>query len=58
MVQVTVEQAVSELGRLLEEVGRGEGFVIVQGDAPPGPPFTGKAAPSAGKRGGHYHLCR
>jgi antitoxin (DNA-binding transcriptional repressor) of toxin-antitoxin stability system len=34
MVQVTVEQAVSELGRLLEEVSRGEEFVIVQGDAP------------------------
>ncbi len=34
MVQVTVEQAVSELGRLLEEVGRGEEFVIVRGDAP------------------------
>ena len=34
MVQVTVEQAVSELGRLLEEVGRGKEFVIVQGDAP------------------------
>ncbi len=34
MVQVTVEQAASELGRLLEEVKRGEEFVIVQGDAP------------------------
>ncbi len=34
MVQVTVEQAVLELGRLLEEVGRGEEFVIVRGDAP------------------------
>lgn len=33
MVQVTVEQAVSELGRLLEEVKQGEEFVIVQGDA-------------------------
>ncbi len=34
MVQVTVEKAVSELARLLEEVGRGEEFVIVRGDAP------------------------
>jgi antitoxin (DNA-binding transcriptional repressor) of toxin-antitoxin stability system len=34
MVQVTVEQAISEFGRLLEEVGQGEEFVIVQGDAP------------------------
>ncbi len=34
MVQVTMEQAVSELGRLLEEVGRGEEFVIVRGDTP------------------------
>lgn len=34
MVQVTEEQAVSELGRLREEVRRGEEFVIVQGDAP------------------------
>ena len=31
MVQVTVEQAVSDFGKLLEEVGRGEEFVIVQG---------------------------
>jgi hypothetical protein len=34
MVQVTVEQAVSDFGRLLEKVGQGEEFVIVQGDAP------------------------
>ena len=34
MVQVTVEQAVSELARLLEGVKHGEEFVIVQGDAP------------------------
>lgn len=34
MVEVTVEQAVSELGRMLEEVERGEEFVIVRGDAP------------------------
>ena len=32
MVQVTVEQAASDLGKLLEEVKRGEEFVIVQGD--------------------------
>jgi antitoxin (DNA-binding transcriptional repressor) of toxin-antitoxin stability system len=34
MVQITVEQAVSELGRLLEEVSRGKEFVIVRGDVP------------------------
>ncbi len=34
MVQVTVEQAASDLDRLLEEVKRGKEFVIVQGDAP------------------------
>ena len=34
MVQVTVEQAVSDFGKLLEEVKQGEEFVIVQGDAP------------------------
>ena len=34
MVQITVDQAVSELKRLLEEVGQGKEFVIVQGDAP------------------------
>jgi antitoxin (DNA-binding transcriptional repressor) of toxin-antitoxin stability system len=34
MVQVTVEQAVSEFGWLLEEVSRGEEFVIMRGDAP------------------------
>lgn len=33
MVQVSVEQAASELGRLLEEVGQGKEFVIVQGGA-------------------------
>ena len=33
MVQVTVEQAVSELARLLEGVKQGEEFVIVEGDA-------------------------
>lgn len=33
MVQVTVEQAVSEFGRLLEGVKPGEEFVIVPGDA-------------------------
>ncbi|MGI4791023.1 MAG: type II toxin-antitoxin system Phd/YefM family antitoxin [Janthinobacterium lividum] len=34
MVQVTVEQAVSEFGRLLEGIKQGEEFVIVQGNAP------------------------
>lgn len=33
MVQVTVEQAVSDFGKLLEEVKQGEEFVIVQGEA-------------------------
>lgn len=33
MVQVTVEQAVSDFGKLLEEVKHGKEFVIVQGDA-------------------------
>ena len=33
MVQVTAEQAVSDFGKLLEEVKQGEEFVIVQGDA-------------------------
>ncbi len=34
MVQVTVEKAVSDLARLLEQVGQGEEFVITQGDTP------------------------
>ena len=34
MVQVTLEQAVLDLPRLLEGVRQGEEFVIVQGDAP------------------------
>ncbi len=34
MVQVTWEEAASNLGRLLEEVGRGEEFVITRDDAP------------------------
>ncbi|MGI4791018.1 MAG: type II toxin-antitoxin system Phd/YefM family antitoxin [Janthinobacterium lividum] len=34
MVQVTVEQAVLDLPRLLESVRQGEEFIIVQGDAP------------------------
>jgi len=33
MVQVTVEQAVLEFGRLLEEVKHGEELVILQNDA-------------------------
>lgn len=33
MVQVTVEQAVSDFGKLLEGVKQGEEFVIVQGEA-------------------------
>jgi len=34
MVQVTWEEAASDLGRLLEEVKRGEEFVIMRDDAP------------------------
>lgn len=34
MVQVTIEQAVLDLPRLLEGVKQGKEFVIVQGDAP------------------------
>ena len=34
MVQVTIEQAVLDLPRLLEGVKQGEEFVIVQDDAP------------------------
>lgn len=34
MVQITAEQAISDFGKLLEEVKQGEEFVIVQGDAP------------------------
>ena len=34
MVQVTWEEAASNLGRLLEEVGWGEEFVITRDDAP------------------------
>ena len=34
MVQITIEQAVLDLPRLLEGVKQGEEFVIVQGDAP------------------------
>ena len=34
MVQVTVEQAASDFGKMLEEVKQGAEFVIVQGDAP------------------------
>lgn len=34
MVQVTLEEAASDLGRLLEQVGQGEEFVIIKGDAP------------------------
>lgn len=34
MVQVTLEEAASDLGRLLEQVGQGEEFVITKGDAP------------------------
>ena len=33
MVQISVEQAVSDLGKLLEEVKQGKEFVLVQGDA-------------------------
>ncbi len=32
MVQVTVEQAASDFGKLLEEVKQGEEFAIMQGD--------------------------
>ncbi len=34
MVQVIVEQAVLELPRLLDGIGQGEEFVIVQDEAP------------------------
>ncbi len=34
MVQVTWEEAASNLGRLLEEVKQGEEFVITRDDAP------------------------
>lgn len=34
MVQVTLEEAASDLGRLLEQVGQGEEFVIVKGGSP------------------------
>ncbi len=34
MVQVTIEQAVLDLPRLLEGVKQGQEFVIIQGDAP------------------------
>lgn len=34
MVQVTWEEAASDLGRLLEEVKHGEEFVITRDDAP------------------------
>jgi len=34
MVQVTLEEAASDLRRLLEQVGQGEEFMIIQGDSP------------------------
>ena len=34
MVQITIEQAILDLPRLLEGVKQSEEFVIVQGDAP------------------------
>ena len=33
VVQVTVEQAISDFGKLLEEVKQGKEFVIIQGEA-------------------------